>query len=173
MTRYDVTELVQLRRQREVFGHSLMEGQAEERRRIAREIHDSTLQLLTGLGLAVGQLKRTQGSGETLNIVADMEQLLIETHREIRSISYLAHPPLLEEMGLTGALQALVEGSTAELDWRFLCTLTTRTAPIGALLRWCSIGSSRKRCPTSTATLTRRRFWLGCWLAGRCCTLSC
>ena len=110
VTRYDVTELVQLRRQREVFGHSLMEGQAEERRRIAREIHDSTLQLLTGLGLAVGQLKRTQGSGETLNIVADMEQLLIETHREIRSISYLAHPPLLEEMGLTGALEALVEG---------------------------------------------------------------
>lgn len=110
VTRYDVTELVHLRRQREGFGHSLMEGQAEERRRIAREIHDSTLQLLTGLGLAVGQLKRTQGSGETLNIVADMEQLLTETYREIRSISYLAHPPLLEEMGLTAALQALVEG---------------------------------------------------------------
>lgn len=110
VTRYDVTELVQLRRQREGFGHSLMEGQAEERRRIAREIHDSTLQLLTGLGLAVGQLKRTQGSGETLNIVADMEQLLTEAHREIRSISYLAHPPLLEELGLTGALRALVEG---------------------------------------------------------------
>ena len=110
VTRYDVTELVHLRRQREGFGHSLMEGQADERRRIAREIHDSTLQLLTSLGLAVGQLKRTQGSGETLDIVAEMEQLLTETHREIRSISYLAHPPLLEEMGLTGALQTLVEG---------------------------------------------------------------
>src|SRR5687768_3866491 len=88
VTRYDVTELVHLRRQREGFGHSLMEGQADERRRIAREIHDSTLQLLTSLGLAVGQLKRTQGSGETLDIVAEMEQLLTETHREIRTISY-------------------------------------------------------------------------------------
>ncbi len=110
VTRYDVTELVHLRREREGFGHSLMEGQAEERRRIAREIHDSTLQLLTSLGLAVGQLKRTQGPGETLDIVAEMEQLLTETHREIRSISYLAHPPLLEEMGLAGALRALAEG---------------------------------------------------------------
>lgn len=110
VTRYDVTELVQLRRLREGFGHSLMEGQAEERRRIAREIHDSTLQLLTGLGLALGQLKRARKSNETLDIVAEMELLLGETQREIRSISYLAHPPLLKEMGLHGALQALVDG---------------------------------------------------------------
>ena len=132
VTRYDVTELIQLRRQREGFGHSLIEGQAEERRRIAREIHDSTLQLLTCLGLAVGQLKRTKGRSQTLDILADMEQLLSETHREIRSISYLAHPPLLEEMGLRGALQAMVDGFSrrtgmavsldmneeAKLDWR-------------------------------------------------------
>jgi signal transduction histidine kinase len=110
ITRYDVTELVQLRRMREGFSHSLIEGQSEERRRIAREIHDSTLQLLAGLGLSLGQLKRTSQPNQTIEIVADMEKLLGEAQREIRSISYLAHPPLLRELGLAEALQALVEG---------------------------------------------------------------
>ncbi|MFL6853871.1 MAG: sensor histidine kinase [Sphingomicrobium sp.] len=110
VTRYDVTEVVQLRRARESYGHSFMEGQAEERRRMAREIHDSTLQLLTGLGLVLGQLKRARAGSETLDIVAEMEALLLETHRDIRAISFLAHPPLLNDMGLPDALRGFVDG---------------------------------------------------------------
>jgi two-component system NarL family sensor kinase len=101
---------VQLRRAREGYGHTLMEGQAEERRRIAREIHDSTLQLLTGLGLVLGQLKRARAASETLDIVAEMEELLLETHREIRAISFLAHPPLLNDLPLPDAMQDFIEG---------------------------------------------------------------
>lgn len=110
VTRYDVTELVNLRRLREGFSHSMIEGQAEERRRIARELHDSTMQLLVGLSLAVGQLKRAPKPKATLDIVAEMESLLGEAQQEIRSISYLAHPPLLRDMGLGQALEALVDG---------------------------------------------------------------
>lgn len=110
VTRYDVTELEQLRRDRETYSHSLIEGQAEERRRIAREIHDSTSQLLVGLGLDIGQLKRAGRSNKTPGIIADMELLLDEAQREIRSISFLAHPPLLRERGLAEALKALVSG---------------------------------------------------------------
>ena len=110
VTRYDVTELVRLRQLREGYSHSLIEGQAEERRRMAREIHDSTMQLLAGLGLALGQLKRARKHGEALDIVAEMEQLLGEAQGEIRAISYLAHPPLLRNMGLAEALKTLVEG---------------------------------------------------------------
>ena len=110
ITRYDVTELVNLRRLREGFSHSMIEGQSEERRRIARELHDSTMQLLVGLSLAVGQLKRAGKPKTTLDIVAEMESLLGEAQQEIRSISYLAHPPLLRDMGLGHALAALVEG---------------------------------------------------------------
>lgn len=110
VTRYDVSELAQLRQLREGFSHSLMEGQAQERRRFARELHDSTMQLLAGLGLAMGQLKRASKPDATVDIVAEMEQLLGEAQRELRSISYLAHPPLLKEMGLADALRALVEG---------------------------------------------------------------
>ena len=68
------------------------------------------MQLLAGLGLALGQLKRTRKSNTTVEIIADMEQLLGEAQREIRSISYLAHPPLLKELGLASALRQLVDG---------------------------------------------------------------
>jgi signal transduction histidine kinase len=110
VTRYDVTELAGLRRMRAEFSESLILGQAEERRRIGREIHDSTLQLVASLGLGLGQLKRSTKPRQTLDIVADMEHLLSEVHHEIRAISYLAHPPLLAEMGLQSALKALAEG---------------------------------------------------------------
>lgn len=110
ITRYDVTELMQLRQLREGFSHDLIEGQAEERRRMAREIHDSTMQLLAGLGLALGQLKRARKNRDAIEIVAEMEQLLGEAQGEIRAISYLAHPPMLKNMGLAEALRMLVEG---------------------------------------------------------------
>lgn len=110
ITRYDVTELLNLRRLREDFSSSMIEGQAEERRRMARDIHDSTMQLLVGIGFAIGQLRRTEQPSEVPRVLAEMEQLLGEAQQEIRSISYLAHPPTLEKLGLRDSLQMLVEG---------------------------------------------------------------
>jgi two-component system, NarL family, sensor kinase len=110
VTRYDVTELVKLRHLRESQSHDLLEGQASERRRIAREMHDSTMQLLVSLGLAIGRLKRGPGLEQNRETIAEMEQLLSETQQEIRSISYLAHPPLLKEIGLASALRLLADG---------------------------------------------------------------
>lgn len=110
VTRYDVTELIQLRRMREGFSLSMMEGQAEERRKIAREIHDSTAQLLVGIGLTLAQLKGSRRTNRTMEIILEMEQLLAEAQREIRSISFLTHPPQLDELGLAGALRKLVDG---------------------------------------------------------------
>jgi two-component system, NarL family, sensor kinase len=111
VTRSDMTEVVQLRILREGFSHSLIEGRAEERRRMAREIHDSTLQLLASLGLGLGQVKRSAGtSNKVLQIVGEMEGVLAEAFKEIRSISYLSHPPPLEKWGLSVALEMLVAG---------------------------------------------------------------
>ena len=68
------------------------------------------MQLLVGLGFAIAQLKRSRVLDQDREIIAEMEQLLGETQQEIRSISYIAHPPLLKEIGLASALQALCDG---------------------------------------------------------------
>jgi len=123
ITRYDITRLVELRRLREHFSDSVIKGQNDERRRMGREIHDSTMQLLAALGMMIGQLRRTCETETCQPVLDDMDQLLGEAQQEIRSISYLAHPPLLADMTLTDALRALVEGvgRRTGLDVSFEC----------------------------------------------------
>jgi two-component system NarL family sensor kinase len=110
VTRYDITELTLLRRMRARFGGKVMKVQEEERRRMGRELHDSGLQLLAGLGLSVARLKQARSERVTAEVIADMEALLLEAQKEFRSVSFLAHPPQLERFGLIDALQSLVEG---------------------------------------------------------------
>lgn len=109
-TRYDVTELVNLREMRAGFSQSLIEHQAEERRRMAREVHDSTMQLLVGIGFSLGELKRSRHSKAAARVLDDMEHLLAEAQSELRTISYLAHAPLVCELGLSRALRQLAGG---------------------------------------------------------------
>lgn len=85
--------------------------QDEERRTIARDLHDSTGQTLAALKMTLGQLGRLVGDVprapelfDDLNILAD------QASKEIRTISYLLHPPLLDEVGLSSAAQWYVEG---------------------------------------------------------------
>lgn len=92
------------------FIEFFQEGQAQERRRITREIHDSTMQLLSCLSLALARLKQPHRPRQTGEIIQEMEELLIEAQSELRTLSYLANPPPLEALGLHAALQALVEG---------------------------------------------------------------
>jgi len=110
ITRFDLTEILELRRARENLSASLIEGQAIERQRMGRELHDSAAQSLTAIGLVLGRLRQRSPNAETLEMVDEMSELLTEVHREIRSISYLAHPPSVEKLGLAGALKLLVEG---------------------------------------------------------------
>jgi two-component system, NarL family, sensor kinase len=110
VTRLDLTEILELRRARESISASLIEGQAIERQRMGRELHDSAAQLLTSLGLVLGRLRQRSPEPETLTMVEEMQELLTEAHREIRSISYLAHPPSLKKLGLAHAVKLLMEG---------------------------------------------------------------
>lgn len=110
ITRYDITELTQLRSLRDDFRQKLIKTQENERRRMGREIHDSGLQLLACLSLALVRLKRAENERERKAVMAEMEELLLMSRREFRSISYLAHPPQLENMSLTEALRMLIDG---------------------------------------------------------------
>jgi len=110
VTRSDVTELSELRRAKEELSHSLIEGQARERQRMARELHDSTSQLLTGISLLLGRLERNLPDPDAKGLLEEMQGLVSETQQSIRSISYLAVPPSLEKLGLSGAVKSLVDG---------------------------------------------------------------
>jgi len=109
VTRYDVSRQVELRRLKEDFSRSMMLGQAQERRRIGREIHDSTMQLIACLDLKMAELDRSsQGAFEVT--LGEMRELVAETRQAIQAISYLTHPPQLDHVSLPEALQALVNG---------------------------------------------------------------
>jgi signal transduction histidine kinase len=89
----------------------LLQLQDDERRRIARELHDSVGQMLAALGMnlaAVGtDIERLIKTGNTVN---DSAALVQELSKEVRTISHLLHPPLLDEAGLASALRWYVEG---------------------------------------------------------------
>jgi PAS domain S-box-containing protein len=90
----------------------LMKIQDEERRRIARELHDSAGQTLTVLGMSLAQLVQRAEvvSPELAREGEEIEGVVQQLSREIRTTSYLLHPPLLDELGLSSALNWYVEG---------------------------------------------------------------
>ena len=95
-----------------VMSASLMRVQDEERRRVARELHDSTAQSLAGLMMNMNHLTRMlrKSDPKILATITESRSLADESIREIRTISYLLHPPLLEEAGLPSALRWFLEG---------------------------------------------------------------
>ena len=86
--------------------------QDEERRRFARDLHDGVGQILTGALIAVSQ---ASSSSEPLptrcqSDLRDVEDLLQQAVREVRTVSHLLHPPLLDESGLFSAVRWYSEG---------------------------------------------------------------
>ena len=90
----------------------LLQLQDEERRNIARELHDSTGQVLAALGmnLAAIHLESRKMSPSAEAAVSESIELVQTTLKELRTISYLLHPPLLDEAGLQSALRWFVQG---------------------------------------------------------------
>jgi signal transduction histidine kinase len=110
---HDVTELVALKRERRRVGTQLLRAQEHERRRVARELHDSTSQSLLSLRLSLGSLEREQAGPRVGAIVAECRDTLQQVEREIRALSFLAHPPSLTTHTLETALHDLVRGFAA------------------------------------------------------------
>jgi PAS domain S-box-containing protein len=101
----------------------LLRSQDEERRHIARELHDSAGQTLTVLGMSLAQLVQKTGRSapELASEAEQIQETVQQLHREIRTTSYLLHPPLLDENGLYSAiswfLQGLLERSGLEVQF--------------------------------------------------------
>jgi len=90
----------------------LLHMEDEERRRLARGLHDSAGQLLTAIGmnLAVVMAEAHKLSPEAARLVAENASIVDQLTSEIRTVSHLLHPPLLDEVGLSSAIRWYVDG---------------------------------------------------------------
>src|SRR5262249_43456816 len=106
------TAIDELRRSGEAtkrLAGALLRAQDEERRRIARELHDSTGQNLVLANLMAGQVQ-SLAPPSAGPMIEELKDILQGTISEIRPVSYLLHPPLLDGAGLGVALQSYLEG---------------------------------------------------------------
>jgi len=91
------------------LGGALLRAQDKERRRIARDLHDSTGQNLVVAGLMVGRVQ-SMAPKACGPIIAELSDILQRSIVEIRTVSYLLHPPLLDGGGLNVALRSYLDG---------------------------------------------------------------
>lgn len=108
----DITVRKQAERALSDLSRSLLQARDDERRRVARDLHDSTGQKLAALNLQLGVLRSRTAElvPELAALAQESEQISSQLSAEIRTMSYLLHPPLLDEMGLIPAIRWLVEG---------------------------------------------------------------
>jgi len=109
-------EVLQQSEQLRELTNRLLGSQDYERRHIARELHDSSGQLVVALGMNLANIaesiKRNPALKDELAAVEDGQNLVQMLSKEIRTTSYLLHPPLLDESGLSGAIRWYMEGVT-------------------------------------------------------------
>jgi PAS domain S-box-containing protein len=109
-------EVLQQSEQLRELTNRLLRSQDYERRHIARELHDSSGQLVVALGMNLASIaegiKRNPALKDELAAVEDGQNLVQMLSKEIRTTSYLLHPPLLDESGLPGAIRWYMEGLT-------------------------------------------------------------
>ena len=116
----DITRRKNVEQELRVLSGRLLTIRDEERRRWARELHDSVGQLLVGITMNLSILQRQLDGGAPLDSKFLSESMLLtnEALQEIRTLSYLLHPPMLDEVGLASALRWFASGFSkrSEID---------------------------------------------------------
>jgi PAS domain S-box-containing protein len=110
--RVRTSEVVRQSEQLRDLSSRLLQAQDAERRHIARELHDSAGQILAALGMSVSLVSRhaRKENPEVAKYTQQSQELVQQLSQEIRTMSYLLHPPLLDDMGLAEALRWYIEG---------------------------------------------------------------
>jgi PAS domain S-box-containing protein len=108
----DITERKRAEQSLEQLTGRLLQLQDEERRRIARELHDTTAQNLLAIVLNLETLVRMASTlpKDFSDAVLECQSLCEQSQAEIRTLSYLLHPPMLDEAGLPLALEWFIDG---------------------------------------------------------------
>jgi PAS domain S-box-containing protein len=118
----DITARERLEARAKLLSEQLLTIQEEERRSIAQELHDSTVQHLVAADLALATLLPHLGRKDQKSW-NDVEDSLAEAMNELRTFSYLMHPPTLRKQGLHHSLQHYIDGFADRS--RIACTFKT------------------------------------------------
>jgi signal transduction histidine kinase len=117
VSRLNMSVLMQLRRERVQLSARLMRAQSrlmcaqeDERKRVARDLHDSAAQYLVGIGLGLANIRQVTDDPPVTALVDELSGLLDQFHRELRGLAYVLHPPQLENCGLHAAIESLCNG---------------------------------------------------------------
>ena len=108
----EVTERKRAEEELERLSGKLLRLQDEARRKIARDLHDSTGQDLAALAMMLDQLRDSVPPGErkSRKLLSECKALADQCVREVRTLSYVLHPPMLDEAGLEHAIRDYVNG---------------------------------------------------------------
>lgn len=108
----DITDYRRAQEELQKLSGRLLRLQDEERQRIARDLHDATGQNLVALATMLGQLRQflPARARKLRKLLSECQGLAAKCISEIRTLSYLLHPPALDQAGLTGAIRDYVKG---------------------------------------------------------------
>jgi PAS domain S-box-containing protein len=122
----DITQRKAIENAARQLAGMLLRSQDDERRRIARELHDSAGQMVAALLMNIDLLKGATTDQKKEDLLCDMTTILKSLNTELRTMSHLLHPPLLDEVGLSSALQWYVDGFSKRSG-----IVTTLEIPVG------------------------------------------
>ena len=110
----DITERKQAEESLRLLSGQLLHLQDQERRRIARELHDSAGQILAALGMNLSLVESENATiaPSAAKAIKECLSLVQQLSSELRTIAHLLHPPLLDEVGLASGLRSYLEGFT-------------------------------------------------------------
>jgi len=110
----DITEQARTEEDLRRLSWELLRARDDDRRLVARELHETAGQSLAALKMILGRLRDAFGEEATaaIDLLDSAAQLADDVIREVRTISYLRHPPLLDEAGLSSAVRWYAEGFT-------------------------------------------------------------
>lgn len=144
---HDITERKRAEAELQHLSARLQQSQDEERRKIARDLHDSTGQDMVALATILGNVRISIPSQRrTLRkSIAQCEQIVDKTLREVRTLSYVLHPPMLDEGGLEDAVRHYMDiPREPASQWSWIFPIIS--GDCGARRRWGCSTSFEKAC---------------------------
>lgn len=115
----DITELIKTRDERERLREKMVNVQEEERRRIAADIHDDSVQQMTAVGIRLETLRRRLGSAADDAEFAVLEQAVGDTITRLRHLMFELRPPALDTQGLGAAIEGYLSGEARSAGFQF------------------------------------------------------